>query len=97
MLQARRRAGLTQRDLSRRAGVPQSTIARIESGQIDPRASTLDRLLRECGEELATQRRLGLGVDRTLIRPLLELTPKERLEVATKSARNLATLLRSRR
>jgi len=97
LAKARRRARLTQRELAHRAGVPQSTIGRIETGTIDPRASTLDDLLHFCGEELGARRVLGSGVDRTLIRPLLALTPAERLDVATASARNLDDLIRSRR
>jgi DNA-binding XRE family transcriptional regulator len=38
---ARRSAGLTQRQLAERSGVPQPTIARIESGKQMPRADTL--------------------------------------------------------
>lgn len=64
--------------------MPQSTIARIESGLIDPRATTLDALLRACGDELASVPCIGVGVDRTLIRSMLRLSPRERLE-------NLAT------
>lgn len=81
---ARRRAGLSQRDLARKARVPQSTVARIESGLIDPRASTLDELLAHCGEELAALPRIGVGVDRTLIASTIALSPRQRL-------RNLAT------
>jgi len=47
---ARRRAGLTQRELARRTGMPQSSIARIETGHTDPRVETLSRLLAGCGE-----------------------------------------------
>ncbi|RLF21563.1 MAG: hypothetical protein DRJ68_03175 [Thermoprotei archaeon] len=39
-------AGLTQRELAERAGVSQSLIARIESGTVDPRLSTLRRILK---------------------------------------------------
>jgi predicted transcriptional regulator len=76
---ARRRAGLTQRQLSARVGIPQETIARIEAGRVDPRVGTLDRLLEGCGFGLESMPRLGIGVDRTQIRPLLKLTPSERL------------------
>jgi len=41
----RKEAGLTQRELARLAGVSQSLIARIESGTVDPRASTLRKIL----------------------------------------------------
>lgn len=38
------RAGLTQAELAERAGVSQSLIARIESGKVNPRVSTLVRI-----------------------------------------------------
>lgn len=77
--EARRRANLTQRQLSTKAGIPQETIARIERGRVDPRVTTLDRLLEACGYGLESMPRLGIGIDRTQIRALLELTPSERL------------------
>ncbi len=76
---ARRRADLTQRELSVKVGIPQETIARIERGRVDPRVGTLDRLLEGCGYGLESLPRLGVGVDRTQIRELLKLTPSERL------------------
>jgi transcriptional regulator with XRE-family HTH domain len=76
---ARRRANLTQRELSAKVGVPQETIARIERGRVDPRVGTLDRLLEGCGYGLDSLPRLGVGVDRTQIRELLKLSPSERL------------------
>ncbi|KAA1426345.1 helix-turn-helix transcriptional regulator [Mycolicibacter arupensis] len=42
---ARSRADLSQRDLARVAGVPQSTIARIESGSRQPSLPVLARIL----------------------------------------------------
>ena len=77
--QARRRAGLTQRELAERATVPQSQVARIESGATVPRVDTLDRLLEACGEGLESRPRLGIGVDRTLAQELLKLSPAERI------------------
>ncbi|HDI74461.1 MAG: transcriptional regulator [Thermoprotei archaeon] len=41
----RKRAGLTQKEVARRAGVSQSLIARIEAGTVDPRLSTLRKIL----------------------------------------------------
>jgi predicted transcriptional regulator len=41
----RLKVGLTQTKLARRAGVSQSLIARIEAGDIDPRLSTLRKIL----------------------------------------------------
>lgn len=94
---ARRRAGLSQRELAERTRVPQSTLARIESGRVDPRWSTVTALLGACGEELAAVPRRGVGVDRTVIRQLLALRPQERLDAAASSAEGLAALLESRR
>jgi predicted transcriptional regulator len=46
----RRRAGLTQAELAQRAGVSQSLIARIESGKVNPRVSTLMRIFQALEE-----------------------------------------------
>jgi predicted transcriptional regulator len=79
---ARRRADLTQRQLSAKVGIPQETIARIEAGRVDPRVGTLDRLLEGCGFGLEHQPRLGIGVDRSQIRELLAIEPSIRLRRA---------------
>lgn len=84
--QARRRAGLTQRELAEKVGVPQSTIGRIESGAMDPRTETLIKLLRACGDDLEAMPRIGMGVDRTLIRWFLTMSPSERVRSLTDSA-----------
>jgi transcriptional regulator with XRE-family HTH domain len=86
---ARRRAGLSQRALAVKAGVPQSTVARIESGTLSPRSDTLDGLLRATGRGLATEPRLGIGVDRSQIRELLRLSPTERAALAAADAAGL--------
>jgi transcriptional regulator with XRE-family HTH domain len=83
---ARTRAGLTQRSLAARAGVPQSTVGRIETGAIEPRIDTLLRLLHASGHDLELGRRLGEGVDRGQIRERLALTPLQRLEDLTAAA-----------
>jgi transcriptional regulator with XRE-family HTH domain len=80
--QARRAAGLSQRELSRRTGVPQSAIARIERGQQVPRADTFEKLLKACGFELRMGPARGGGVDLSQIDEWLALTPAERLERA---------------
>jgi len=83
---ARRRAGLTQRALAARAGVPQSTVGRIEAGSLEPRIDTLLRLLRETGHDLELSVRLGEGVDRAQIRERLARTPLQRIEDLTTAA-----------
>jgi transcriptional regulator with XRE-family HTH domain len=87
---ARRRAGLTQRQLAEIAGVPQPTVARIESGVVSPRADTLARLLAAAGRELSDEPRIGHGVDRTAMRDRLRLTPAERIGLAVQEARAFA-------
>lgn len=91
--QARRRAGLTQRRLAAKAGVPQSTVARIESSAMDPRVSTLDALLRACGDELRAVPRIGIGIDRTVARANLTATPDQRMHNMVASSNNLARLM----
>jgi len=82
--EARRRAGLGQRELARRAKIPQPTLSRIERGLASPRFETLDRLLRECGAALDLVPRAGRDVDRTLIRERLALTTAERARLAVR-------------
>ena len=83
---ARTRAGMTQRSLAARAGVPQSTVGRIETGAIEPRIDTLLKLLHAAGHDLELGVRLGEGVDRAQIRERLALTPRQRLEELTIAA-----------
>jgi len=53
--EARRRAGLTQRELAERAGTTQSAIARLESGRASPSFDTVRRMMRLCGFALLVQ------------------------------------------
>lgn len=75
---ARRQAGLTQRELAQRTGIPQSTIARIERDQNDPRASTLNSLLIGCSQTL-----IGSG-----------FAPDTTLELSERAARHLPEITR---
>lgn len=45
---SRVRAGLSQRELARRAGTSAATLSRYESGQIDPTIGTLNRIVAAC-------------------------------------------------
>lgn len=49
---ARKKKGLSQRELSERSGVPQSHISRIENGAVDLRLSSLIELARTLDMEL---------------------------------------------
>lgn len=65
----RRRRGLTQADLARRAGTSQPVISAYERGHRDPTYSTLRRLVAAGGEEL----RLDAGVPQADLPPPLDV------------------------
>ena len=90
---ARRRAGLTQRALAAKAGVPQPAIARIERGAVSPRLDTVLPLLEVAGFTLEVAPVIGQGVDRTLIRAALERSPEDRILRAAEAAQNLGSYL----
>lgn len=79
------------------AGIPQSTVARIELGQLSPRVDTLDRLLRAAGQTLNTEPLQGVGIDRGQLRELLALTPTARVRLATVDANAVAAFDAARR
>lgn len=72
---ARKRAGMTQEELASAAGVPQSTVARIERGNLLPRTATLMALLHATGHELVVERTIGYEPDPEPIRLMLRLDP----------------------
>ena len=94
---ARRRAGLSQRELATRTGRAQSAISRIESGAVSPRFDTLAELVRACSARIDLVPVLGQGVDGTLIHALRRLSPEERLRRAAAEAAGVAALLRAAR
>ena len=96
--EARTRAGLSQRQLARRAGTAPSVVARIELGETSPTVQTLERLTSAAGFDLALElvpRSPGdpvvaaykHGIDRTLVRENLNKTPDERLQSLAALAR----------
>jgi transcriptional regulator with XRE-family HTH domain len=65
LTEARRRSGLTIRQLGRRAGTSHSAIAAYESGAKTPNTATLQRIVRGCGFDITTQlRAIGPVEDR---------------------------------
>lgn len=52
---ARHDAGLSQRDLAKRAGTSQGAIAAYESGRRSPSLETLIRIVRAAGQDLRIQ------------------------------------------
>ena len=53
VIEARRRAGLTQQQLARKMATTQPVIARLESGNIRPSLRTLERLAEATGSRLS--------------------------------------------
>ena len=85
--EARRRAGLTQRELAARAGTSQAAVARIERGRQTPSLETLQRLIRACGLDLRIHLAPPDGHRDQLIDATLALSPEERLRTVEEAAR----------
>jgi transcriptional regulator with XRE-family HTH domain len=97
LLAARRGAGLTQRDLARRAATAQSVIARIESGAVSPSWKTLEYLVNRAGFDLhATLGHQRRGRSHMLhdVARILRLTPEQRLLELRNAARLFAAARR---
>jgi transcriptional regulator with XRE-family HTH domain len=96
--QARRRAGLSQRELARRAGTAQSVVARIELGRTSPAAETLERLLAEAGFELRVELRPRRKAPNHMLADvarILALTPEQRLREVGNAARFVSAARRA--
>jgi len=93
--EARLRAGLTQRELARRAQTSQPAIARWESGEVVPSFERLRELIRACGLELT----IGLAnyddsYDEWILKAL-NVEPVERLEDAEARERDYESIRRA--
>jgi len=53
LIEARKEKGITQKELEELTGINQSAIARVESGDSNPKISTLTKLLAPLGKRLA--------------------------------------------
>jgi len=92
--EARRRAGFTQAELAERAGVPKSTVGRIESGARLPSTEMVERLVRAAGLDVSVSlSEPDPGTD-SMFERTLRRSPAERLADATRVAR---FVLRGRR
>ena len=79
ILEARRRAGLTQQQLADRASVPQSTVSVYERGGREPTLPTLERLVAATGFRVRLELvPAGLDLDRNgrVLRDLLGLVDR---------------------
>jgi transcriptional regulator with XRE-family HTH domain len=92
--EARRRAGLTQAQLAERAGVPKSTVGRIESRARMPSTEMVERLVQAAGLSVSISlSEPDPGTD-SMFERTLQRSPAERLSDATRVAR---FVLRGRR
>lgn len=95
--EARRRAGLSQRDLASRVDTSQSVVARIESGRTSPTVQTLTRLLEAAGMDLRVELATAPVVDSHMLDDVARiraLTPEQRLEEVAHMARFAAAATR---
>lgn len=80
--EARHCAGLTQRELAKRAVTAQSVIARIETGRTDPSTATLNHLIEAAGFNLDAELTLKPVSNSHMlegVNQILNLSPEERL------------------
>ena len=78
--EARKRAGLSQRELADRAGTTQSAIARVESGRTRPAFDDVLRLVRLCGYDLDVMLGQRDDSDWWQAQQLIKLSPEERMK-----------------
>lgn len=81
MKRLRKEANLTQVELAKRARVSQSLIARIESGTVDPRVSTLRRVL-EVINQSHVSKALRITVSQVMCSPVFSVEAKDSVRTA---------------
>lgn len=94
LVEARRRAGISQAELARRSGVAPSLIGRYERYEVIPSFERVRLLLRACGVEL-TFRLANIDEsdhDRVLIERELSRAPGERLRRGLAAGRAFRSL-----
>jgi transcriptional regulator with XRE-family HTH domain len=91
---ARRQAGLTQAELARRLGVSQAAVAKLERPDANPTVDTLDDALWAIGHRLTlTAPARRPGVDESLIRQQLAISPAERIRQLDRQATQMGALV----
>lgn len=73
--------GLTQAELAKLSGVSQAYIARIEKGDLDPKLSTLRRIL----DVLSQRRRQRVSINSVMSVPVVSVGPEEKVESAVET------------
>ncbi len=94
---AREGAGLSQRELARKASTAQSVVARTELGDSSPSWNTLMRLLRAAGFNLRASLERVPTLDRSRLDDvprILRMTPEQRLEEVAAVSRFIAAVRR---
>jgi transcriptional regulator with XRE-family HTH domain len=88
--EARKRHGVSQKQLAARASTTQSAISRIERDRVSPSVETLRELLYLLGEDLTlgTMQR-DFGIDRTPNVERLKPSPSGRVEYGMAMARQM--------
>jgi predicted transcriptional regulator len=90
-LKARREMlGIRQAELAENAGISQSMVARIEAGSVDPRVSTLEKIVRVLNEA----RKPRMTAAQVMHSPVFSVEPGDPLTRAVKimDARNISQL-----
>ncbi|MDV3104367.1 CBS domain-containing protein [Thermococcus waiotapuensis] len=86
----RKELGITQEELAKKSGVTQAYIAKLESGKVDPRLSTFNRILQallECKKALPKARDV-------MSSPVISVKPYEKVEDVIKlmNAHNISQI-----
>lgn len=97
IVEARRRAGLSQSELARRLGTHQPVVARWESGRSEPDFATVTRVLRAAGFELTVGMAPSDDHDLALIRRELRLPPHRRLSGLVTAVRRIEAMVQATR
>lgn len=92
---ARLRAGLTQRELGERLGLPQSSVARWESGARQPGIDSFVEAVRACGLDPVVSLNPTDHASDAFIQALLDEAPAERLRVQVAAANGMRPLERA--